>query len=135
MAFFEKLKEERKRLGLSQSKLADFGGTTRKSQGEYEKSVSSPKAEYLEKIAAAGVDVQYLITGVRSDMALSPEEKYLLALYREAPPALRKAAIAALASGALAPARQITVGGDNHGVIAGDLAILGEGKREKRRGR
>jgi transcriptional regulator with XRE-family HTH domain len=121
MFFHTRLKEERKRLRLTQAELAGIGGTTKGSQGKYENGENTANSGYLSRIAAAGVDVQYILTGVRSDVALLPDEKYLLGLYREAPPGIRKAAIAALASGSPSGGvnQTVTIGGDNRGTIAG----------------
>ena len=132
MSFSVRLKEERKRLRLTQPELAAAGGTTKGSQLKYEKGENPANSQYLELIAKVGVDIQYLLTGVRSDMALTPEEKHLLALYREALQPLRKAAIAALASGGQigASGQSVTIGGDNTGVVAGDNMTIHV--REKR---
>lgn len=96
MGIAERLKEERVRLGRSQSEFAEIAGAHRKSQGNYESGERAPDAAYLEAIAAAGADVQYIVTGVRSDMALSPDERELLTLFRAAPLAGKAAAIGAL---------------------------------------
>jgi len=63
--FSERLREERKRLGLSQAVLAQLGGVRARAQGNYENGERSPDAEYLSRIARAGVDVHYVITGQR----------------------------------------------------------------------
>lgn len=65
VSFFERLKEERLKLDLNQTDFGDLGGVTKKTQMLYESGDRSPDARYLELIAAAGVDVQYVITGVR----------------------------------------------------------------------
>ncbi len=50
----ERLREERTRLRFSQSILGSIGGVETNAQGNYESGSRSPKALYLEKIAAAG---------------------------------------------------------------------------------
>ena len=125
MEFFERLREERKRLKLNQSQLAALAGTTKNSQLNYEKGNVCPSATYLAAIAAAGVDVQYVLTGQRSaEPVLTPEEKNLLDAWQNAPQAVRAAALAALQAGADAkkPARQI-VGGDVHTEPGGKTII------------
>lgn len=125
MEFFERLREERKRLKLNQTQLAALAGTTKNSQLNYEKGNVCPNAVYLAAIAAAGVDVQYILTGQRSsEPVLTPEEKEALAAWRRAAPAVRAAALAALQAGADAkkPARQI-VGGDVHTEPGGKTII------------
>lgn len=116
MSFSVRLKEERKRLKLTQPQMAERAGTTRQSQLKYEKGVQSPGADYLQAIAALGVDVQYLLTGVRSETALTPEEKRILHFYREAAPAIRKAALAVLESG-ISSSQSVTIHGDMTGGI------------------
>ena len=65
-----RLKESRERLGKTQSEFAeiaaDFGapGVTRQSQAKYEKGLATPNAAYLAGIAATGVDVLYILTGI-----------------------------------------------------------------------
>lgn len=60
-----RLKEERKRLGLSQASLAVAGGIEANAQGSYERGKRFPNATYLSLIAAAGVDILFVVTGVR----------------------------------------------------------------------
>lgn len=125
MEFFERLREERKRLKLNQTQLAALAGTTKNSQLNYEKGNVCPNAVYLAAIAAAGVDVQYVLTGQRSaEPVLTPEEKAVLAAWQKASQAVRAAALAALQAGADAqkPARQI-VGGDVHTEPGGKTII------------
>lgn len=59
----ERLKEERERLGLSQPALIQ--GHPR-SQVRYEKGERSPDANYLARVAEAGADVSYIVTGKRT---------------------------------------------------------------------
>lgn len=123
--FETRLKEERKRLGLKGGQLAQLGGVSAVSQSCYEKGKQLPGAAYLAAIAAAGVDVQYVLTGQRSaDPVLTPEEKEALAAWRRAAPAVRAAALAALQAGADAkkPARQI-IGGNVHTEPGGKTII------------
>jgi transcriptional regulator with XRE-family HTH domain len=62
----QRLKEERQRLGLSQAKMAEAGGVVRSAQFNYESDVRKPDAGYLALVASLGIDVQYVITGLRS---------------------------------------------------------------------
>lgn len=63
-----------------------------------------PFVTYLNACAGMGVDVGYLVTGQRAGDAapLAPEERAMLAAWRNAPPALREAALAVLACGGAA---------------------------------
>lgn len=61
----QRLKEERLRLKLSQSALGSIGGVETNAQGNYESGSRYPRADYLSRIAAGGVDVAYVVTGLR----------------------------------------------------------------------
>ena len=98
MSFFLRLKEERERLGVSQTVFAEFGGVKKGAQILYEKGERLPDVGYLSGLARAGADVLYLITGIRSGAALTSDEKDLLSLFRAAPLAVKAAAIGALSS-------------------------------------
>ena len=62
----KRLQEERKRLGLTQDKIAEIGGVKRRTQINYEAGERCPDANYFIAIAAVGADVQYILTGIRS---------------------------------------------------------------------
>jgi transcriptional regulator with XRE-family HTH domain len=64
-----RLKEERKRLGLSQTDLGTAGGIEPNAQGMYERGQRFPNATYLSSIADSGVDILYVVTGVRKVQA------------------------------------------------------------------
>ncbi|WP_100783132.1 helix-turn-helix domain-containing protein [Pseudomonas donghuensis] len=81
----ERLRQERTRLGLRQDDFAQLGGVNRNTQGSYEKGERNPDVAYLAAVAGAGVDVRYVITGVRTvddGASLSEPEQRLLAQYR-----------------------------------------------------
>lgn len=63
MSFGRRLRQERKRLGLSQEQFAELGGVKRSSQHLYEHDVRRPDSDYLSKIQAGGADVGFLISG------------------------------------------------------------------------
>lgn len=84
----ERLKEERLRLGLSQTALGEVGGVTKKTQGLYEGNGRAPDSDYLVAIASAGADVLYILTGQRGIApapTLAPDEAALLDNYRHCP--------------------------------------------------
>ncbi len=58
-----RLRKERKRLGLTQIAFARIGGVEPNAQGHYESGHRSPKADYLQRVCDAGVDVHYLFSG------------------------------------------------------------------------
>lgn len=120
----DRLREEREAIGKTQSDLAAVAaawgvpGATRQSQAKYEKGLASPSAAYLAAVESAGIDVLYVLSGKSEQIkktALAPDEQLLLDSYREAPPAVRKAALAALLStdaNAGAPRQQQIFHGD-----------------------
>ena len=67
----ERLKKERLRLGLSQTKFADIAEVTKQSQINYESNKRSPDADYLAKVGMAGVDINYVLFG--SSKETSPD--------------------------------------------------------------
>lgn len=85
VTFGKRLRKERKRLGLTQSKIAEIASITRQTQINYEKGERSPDSDYLSTIAAVGADVLYVLTGQRTpsrEEALDPREKAVLDNYR-----------------------------------------------------
>lgn len=74
---------------MSQADIADAAGITRLTQGKYETGKHSPDANYLGAVLALGMDVTYLLTGVRSltpAEGISDDEAMLLEYYRASPP-------------------------------------------------
>lgn len=85
MAIGDRLKEERSRLGFSQTDLASAGGVGKTTQINYEKGERSPDASYLAAVADKGVDVLYVVTGERKPQAsssLDADEALLVDRYR-----------------------------------------------------
>ncbi len=66
--FCDRLREERKRLRLSQTEFSRLAGVHLNTQSRYEKGVTEPDTAYLEAIGRAGVDVGYVMAGVKSDV-------------------------------------------------------------------
>ncbi|TXF11899.1 helix-turn-helix transcriptional regulator [Pelomicrobium methylotrophicum] len=60
-----RLKEERERLGLSQTAFAEGCGLKKLAQINYEKGERMPDAEYLLRASQLGADVLYILTGRR----------------------------------------------------------------------
>ncbi|HRO37045.1 hypothetical protein [Thauera sp.] len=113
--FEQRLVEERKRFGLSQSAFGEAGGVQKRAQINYESGDRYPDAAYLERLAAIGVDVLYVLTGERAadlPKGLSAEEQLLVESYRALPVARRKAVLADLLTGGAAkPAVRKAAGG------------------------
>ena len=72
MSLCNRLREVRKEMGLSQTEFAAIGGVMLNSQGLYERGKRSPDTAYLERIAAVGADVVYILTGVRASELTPP---------------------------------------------------------------
>lgn len=89
--FFERLRTERERLGKTQEEFAVIAGVTRRPYIEWEKgSGPAPDALQLAALAAAGLDVLFVVTGRRSqavaEVDLLPEgDRTLLANFHAAP--------------------------------------------------
>jgi transcriptional regulator with XRE-family HTH domain len=75
LTFGQRLVEERDRLSLTQTDVAEWTRIHRKTQSAYEKEESYPDAAYLMTLFAHGFDVTYLLTGHRAPRygAVDPE--------------------------------------------------------------
>lgn len=71
--FGARLKEERKSLGFTQEEFASKFGIQRFTQYQYEAEINSPTVRYLEKSGEIGVDIAYLIFGIRMEQLLIAE--------------------------------------------------------------
>ncbi len=71
----------------------------RETWSRYESGALSPGTDVWVALAAAGADVQYILTGSRSDKAMSADESLLLERYRASPRDLRDAALRVLLGG------------------------------------
>ncbi|AYD80552.1 helix-turn-helix transcriptional regulator [Pseudomonas aeruginosa] len=61
----ERLKAERERLGYNQTDFAALAGASKHSQINWEKGAAAPNATVLAAWAEHGLDVLYVVTGVR----------------------------------------------------------------------
>jgi transcriptional regulator with XRE-family HTH domain len=92
MGFGARLAEERKRLGLKQAEFASLVGTDVPKQSLYENDRRELRADYLARLAAAKVDVVYVLTAKRSEGAwLGPDATQLLSAYLALPGDLQDA--------------------------------------------
>lgn len=85
-----RIREERKRLGLNQKQLAEITGLQLLAQSKYERGVTEPKASYFLALQDIGADVYYILTGKREVNSLSNEELLLLDKYRTAESKIQK---------------------------------------------
>ena len=96
---FQRLREERVRLGATQAAAAVGCGIERETWSRYEAGKRSPGLEVLVRFSALGADVRYVISGVRDyepEPALTDEERVLISHFREASKDVRRAALGAL---------------------------------------
>ncbi|KAA6195493.1 helix-turn-helix transcriptional regulator [Pseudomonas lactis] len=82
---FLRLKEERKRLKLTQAAAGAVAGVTRETWSRYEAGAVAPGMEALEAFALAGADVQYVLTGLRGSLPPSTRERLFLDQFRRSP--------------------------------------------------
>lgn len=75
--FGDRLREERKRLGLSQTEFAKAAGVHLNTQSRYEKGEREPDTAYLSALAGIGVDVGYIVGYTMP----TPEEKLQESLF------------------------------------------------------
>lgn len=84
--FGNRLKEERKKLGLNQAEIAKKCGVSREMWGKWERGENKPSSEKLFSFEQIGIDVQYVMHGETASMpseTLTAEEQELLTLFRE----------------------------------------------------
>ena len=85
----DRLKEERERLGFNQTDFAAIADATRKTLFNWETGIAAPNALVLAAWAERGLDVLYVVTGLRDPNALDPAEQALIDSYRRCKPAAR----------------------------------------------
>ena len=83
---------------MSQTQFAGLGEASKRVQINYEQGDSTPDASYLAAVSRVGVDVQYVVTGVRSS-ALVGKEALLLEGYRKMDEATKERTLAMVYSG------------------------------------
>jgi len=83
ITFGDRLKEERKRLGLNQTDFAASGGVQKRAQVSYEQNERFPDVAYLMSIREIGVDVFYLLLGEVGSGTLNSEEAALIKGFRD----------------------------------------------------
>jgi transcriptional regulator with XRE-family HTH domain len=89
-----RLREERQRLGLSQAEFGALGGIKIATQTRYENGSNQPTSDYLASVAAAGVDVLFVLTGRSSGEMLSALETTIIHDLRALPVEMAEAVAA-----------------------------------------
>lgn len=108
--FAARLAEERTRVCPHQGDFAGAIGVTQGVQSLLERGKRELRADYLETIARQGLDVAYIITGVRSFAALPKDASELVDSYLRMP-ADFQAALRVYAASMLAAIERIEGGG------------------------
>lgn len=134
MNIFEKIKEERVRLGFTQDQFAAAIGATRGSVINWETGKAQPPASILAKMALQGLDARYVITGRRSvavaEMELLPnDERGLLDSYRRCSSAAKKSLLqtaALLATGGDQPTPGISMRAGKNSKQVGSINAKGD---------
>ncbi len=98
--WFERLKEERKRLGFKQKNLAELLGLASQTFLQYEKGIRSPNAELFEKLSSLGFDMGYIFMGGERacDNAKEALHRRLVTMFDSASAEIQNAVIAMLES-------------------------------------
>lgn len=129
----ERLKAERERLGYTQPEFAELVGASKRTQIGWEQGRSVPDANALAVWFAEGLDVGFVLSGKRSDVATSrhlpPDEQLLVEAYRGLAAPARKALLADLLTGGKKPRPKakaleeggISVSGTGHRVAGRDF--------------
>lgn len=132
----DRLREERERLGMSQLEFAAIVEVTRKTLFGYESGVRAPDAGALARWSKRGLDVLYVVTGERSNVAstrhlnessdigtngtlLPTDEQLLLDTYRSLSGGKKKELLASLLVG----------GAGKKAPKSGGVSVSGSGNR------
>lgn len=132
MSIAARIKEERERLGFSQSQFGAFVEVSKKTQIRWEQEDGAfPDVAQLAVWGDLGLDMVYVLTGKRSNEAIStnlpPDEQLLLEAYRGSTAPARKALLADLLTGSKRPKAKpqskegIKVSGTGHRVAGRDF--------------
>lgn len=133
---FLRLKEERKRLKLTQAAASTIAGVSRETWSRYEGGTVSPGMEVLEAFALAGADVQYVLTGSHGSIPPTIRERLFLDQFRRSTETQQDEALRVLLGGKETAAAQHTfeeVGQYIHGSVnqTGLTLNVGGSKRKK----
>lgn len=83
MQISDRLRQERERLGHTQTEMAKVCGVAFRTYCDYEAGKTEPKASFFSAMSQAGADVMYIITGNKMPTAsISTEEQKLVENYR-----------------------------------------------------
>jgi transcriptional regulator with XRE-family HTH domain len=83
-----RLREERERLGQGQAEMSAATGVKPRTYQDWERGIASVSTEFLSLAATLGLDVMYVVTGVRTNEAtsLDPLRRAVLASFNRCSP-------------------------------------------------
>ncbi|MGY2732367.1 helix-turn-helix domain-containing protein [Sphingomonas sp. UYP23] len=91
--FAQRVRELRRRSGLTQAEWAELGGVSLGAQHRYEAGATEPNASYFAKLDRRGIDILLLIAGRPSADALDGRTQLLLAAFFALPPNMQDAVV------------------------------------------
>lgn len=85
MCIYERFREERERLSLTQRQVSELLNTSLNTVNNWERGATSISAEAVSRFGESGADVLYILTGQRMPKpVLTPEEESLVDNYKNA---------------------------------------------------
>lgn len=126
MELHARIREERERLGYSQTAFATLAGVSKQAQINWEKGAAAPNAANLAAWSTHGADVLYIVTGQRERPPApepDPSEYALLSAYRQCPMASK----AALLQTAVLLAAGKSVGSVDSTAATAGLSVVNSG--------
>lgn len=131
-----RLAEERVRLGLSQSDMAEKGGVSARTYAYYESGEREPGVGSLNAWHNLGADVLYIVNGSHSSALLSSEEELVLDGYRKLD-ARGRTGVLALIGGMQPASASVRVGGSVGQYVEGNVTApftidMSKGKGKKK---
>ncbi|EDU0501367.1 helix-turn-helix transcriptional regulator [Salmonella enterica] len=117
----QRLREERERLGFSQTAMSKVCGVAFRTYCDYEAGKSEPKASTLASLAEFGVDILFVLSGGKTPKidGISEDEQEVVKMYREAPLTVKAAVLGALTAGRSAEG-SVNISGNSNRVAARD---------------
>lgn len=127
---FLRLKEERKRLKLTQATASAVAGVSRETWSRYEGGSVSPGMEVLVAFALAGADVQYVLTGLHGSASPTTRERLFLDQFRRSTEAQQDAALRVLLNEERVQAEKSQLVADEQMLLDGYRALDAASKKQ-----
>ena len=128
-----RIKQERERLGMTIPEFAEAAGSKKNTVIDWQKDASSPPAAKLAALAEVGVDVLYVVTGIKS-ASLMGEEELLLSGFRKMNAEMKQRTLAMVYGGTPPePNIRMNVQGDVGNQIGTNSGAISVNMRGKKR--